>query len=127
METIDAYIAQYPPEIQARLRALREAIHETVPGLTESMAWQMPTFKLTGNVVHFAVAKSHIGLYPGSEPVAAFLPRLTDYKTSKGGIQLPNSKPLPLDLVREIVAYSADVDRQLAAERAAKKKKPSAD
>lgn len=118
--TVDQYIAQYPEEMQERLKALRTAIHEPVPDLTESMAWKMPTFKKQGSVIHFAVQTHHIGLYPGSEAVEAFAPKLTDYKTSKGGIQLPHTKPLPLALVKELAAYSAEENRRHAEAKAKK-------
>lgn len=118
--TVDQYIAQYPEEMQERLKALRTAIHEAVPDLTESMAWKMPTFKKQGSVIHFAVQTRHIGLYPGSEAVEVFAPKLTDYKTTKGGIQLPHTKPLPLALVKELAAYSAEENRRHAEAKAKK-------
>ncbi len=63
--TIDEYIMLYPPEIQEKLNALRALIHSAAPEVTEAISWRMPTFKLYGNLVHFAVFKNHIGLYPG--------------------------------------------------------------
>ncbi len=102
---IDEYIAQYPPEVQARLQTLRQCIHETAPEATEKISYAMPTFYLKGNLVHFACFKHHIGLYPGASGVEAFLPELGGYKTSKGAIQLPMDKPLPLELVRRIVRF----------------------
>ncbi len=103
--TIDEYIAQYPPEVQARLQALRQCIREAAPEATEKISWAMPTYYLKGNLVHFAAAKHHIGLYPGASGVEVFLPELGGYKTSKGAIQLPMDKPLPLELVRRIVLF----------------------
>ena len=58
------------------------------------------------SIIHFAPAKNHIGIYPGPDAVAAFAERLKDYKTSKGAIQLPNERPLPLELVTEIARWS---------------------
>ena len=72
----------------------------------------MPTFYLHGNLVHFAAFKVHISLFPGPSGVTAFAHRLADYKTSKGTIQFPYDKPLPLELVREIARYRADENRR---------------
>lgn len=103
---VTEYIAQYPDGVQERLNALRALITETVPEAAEKISWGMPTYTLRGNLIHFAAQKHHIGLYPGPDAVVAFADRLAEYKTSKGAIQLPNDKPLPLDLVRDIVAYN---------------------
>ncbi len=115
--TIDAYIAQYSPEFQARMNVLRETIREVVPGAGEKISWGMPTFTLHGNLVHFAANKAHIGFYPGSSGVERFLDKLAGFTTTKGGIQLPMNKPLPLDLVREIVRYRAEENLRLAEEK----------
>ena len=72
----------------------------------------MPTFWKGRNIIHFAPAKSHIGLYPGAEAVAFFAPRLTEYKTSKGAIQFPNNRELPLELVTEIARWSWETNRK---------------
>lgn len=104
--TVDEYIGQYPQNIQQILTELRAAIHAAVPHLKEKISWQMPTFYDKQNVVHFAVFKHHIGLYPGAQPVEEFASRLAEYKTSKGAIQFPLDKPIPLALVQEITLFS---------------------
>lgn len=103
--TIDEYIALFPQETQVRLNELRQAIREAAPEATEKISWQMPTFYLNGNLVHFAVNKKHIGLYPGASGIEHFKDRFGHRKYSKGAVQFPNSEPLPLDLVREIVRF----------------------
>lgn len=103
--TIDAYIAAAPPQVQPKLHRLRSLIREQAPRAQERISWGMPTFYLFGNLIHFAAHARHIGLYPGTGGVAAFAGRLTGYKTSKGAIQLPLSKPLPEQLIRDIVRY----------------------
>ncbi len=118
---VDAYIAQFPPAVQARLQALRAAIREAAPDAAEKISYRMPTFYLHGNLVHFAAFKDHISLFPDPSGVAAFAHRLTDYKTSKGTIQFPHDKPLPLELVREIVRYRADENRRAAEARRKRK------
>ena len=106
MITIDAYIEAQEPAIQDRLIAIRDTIRAAIPEAEERISWQMPTFWRGRNIIHFAAGKNHIGLYPGTEAVEAFLPRLSAYKTSKGAIQLPNNKELPLELVAEIARWS---------------------
>ena len=103
--SIDEYIASFPEDIQARLQALRNAIHEAAPDAQEKISYQMPTFYLKGNLVHFAAFKNHIGFYPAPSGIEAYQEELAKYKTSKGAIQLPLDEPLPLGLVQEIVRY----------------------
>ncbi len=105
IQTIDAYIAQYPPEIAARLNALRETIRAAAPDATEKISWRMPTFYLKGNLVHFAAHKKHIGFYPGDDGIAFFKDRFGDLSYSKGAVQFPHDKELPLALVADIVRY----------------------
>ena len=105
IETIDAYISRYDEDIQAILQEFRRVIKEEAPDATEKISYQMPTFYLNGNLVHFAVQKNHIGFYPAPSGVEAFKEELTDYKTSKGAIQFPMTKPIPYELVRRIVRF----------------------
>ncbi|GFI08266.1 hypothetical protein IMSAGC007_00714 [Lachnospiraceae bacterium] len=104
-ETIDEYIAAQPEEAQRYLNQVREAIRSALPEAQERISWSMPTYWKGHNIIHFAGFKKHIGLYPGPEAVAEFAERLKEYKTSKGTIQLPLNKPLPLELIAEIAAW----------------------
>jgi len=103
--SLDEYIATFPKKVQEILKSLRQAIKETAPQAQETISWRMPTFKLNGNPLFFAAFKKHIGLYPGPEAIVAFKERLSVYKTSKGAIQFPIDKPLPLELIKEIVTF----------------------
>lgn len=103
--TVEEYIQQYPSEIQEKLQLLRKAILEAAPEATEKISWQMPTFTLNGNLVHFAVHKNHIGFYPGPSGIEAFQERFGNYKSSKGAVQFPIKEPLPLELITEIVRF----------------------
>lgn len=106
---VDAYITASPEEIRSRLSEIRNLIQQTAPQASEAISWGMPTFKLRGkNLIHFAAHKHHLGLYPGEEAIVEFGERLTDYKTSKGAIQLPWSKPLPENLVRDMVLWQVE-------------------
>lgn len=108
METIhdvDAYIAQYPPHLQQILQRIRAAIRAEVPTATEKIAYSIPTFYDGENIIHFGMAKKHVGIYPGPEAIRFFADRLTAYPTSKGAVQLPLDQPIPYDLIREITAH----------------------
>jgi uncharacterized protein YdhG (YjbR/CyaY superfamily) len=103
--TIDEYIALFPANIQTLLQELRAVIHAEAPEAVEKISYQMPTFYLHGNLVHFAAFKNHIGFYPAPQGIEAFKDDLTTYKGAKGSVQFPLDQPLPLDLVRRIVEY----------------------
>ena len=119
-KTTDEYIKQFSPEIQELLTKVRHVIKEAVPEATEKNSCRMPTFYLHENLVHFALNKHHIGLYPTPSGVEAFKDELTSYKTSKAAIQFPLDQPLPFELISEMAKYRASESR---AKAEAKKKK----
>lgn len=100
-ETVDEYIAAQPENVQSFLKQVRDAIRKAIPDAQEKISWSMPTFWKGHNIIHFAGFKNHVGLYPGEEAVKEFSERLKDFKFSKGSIQFPYSKPLPLELIRK--------------------------
>jgi uncharacterized protein YdhG (YjbR/CyaY superfamily) len=104
-KTIDEYIESFPKDIQVILGELRQAIREAAPHSEETISYQMPAFRQNGILVYFAVFKSHIGFFPTASGVSAFKEKLSDYETSKGTIRFPLDKPLPLDLIKEIVHF----------------------
>ena len=104
--TIQEYIHTQDSTIQPRLTAIYDTIRTAIPDAQERLSWGMPTFWKGRNIIHFKTKKKHIGLYPGPEAVEAFADQLSGYKTSKGAIQLPNSKELPLELIAEIAQWS---------------------
>lgn len=105
MSVIEEYVQQFPEDSQIKLREIWQIIREAAPEASERISWQMPTFYLNGNLVHFALHKSHIGFYPGENGVKYFIDQLDGYKYSKGAIQFPLSKPLPQKLIADIVAF----------------------
>lgn len=121
IDTVDAYIAQYPPEVQERLLTMRRIIHEEAPDVSEKISWEMPSFMLYGTLVHFAVQTRHIGFYPGTSAVEAYQEKLKGFKTTKGGIQLPLNQPLPTDIIREIVAFRVTENKTAAEAKSAAK------
>jgi len=105
--TIDDYIAGFPPDIQDILRKVRATVARAAPGAQEAIKYQMPTFVLHGNLVHFAAFKKHLGFYPAPTGVEAFKQELSAYATSKGAVQFPLDQPIPYGLIGRIVKFRA--------------------
>ena len=103
--TIDEYIADFPKDVQERLQKVRAAIKKAAPDAEETIKYRMPTFVLAGNLIYFAGYQNHIGLYPGSRPIEEFKDELTKYRISKGTVQLPLDKPVPLGLIGRITKF----------------------
>lgn len=122
IESIDEYILNFTPEIQKMLETLRKVIKESAPGVVEKISWQMPTFVLYGNLVHFAAHKNHIGFYPGPSGINEFKDELSEYKGAKGSVQFPLNKPLPYELISRIVKFRAEENKKLAEVKIKKKK-----
>lgn len=104
-ETIEEYILSQPAEVQPYLRQVNDAIKGSLPDAEQKISWSMPSYWKGRNLIQFAAFKRHIGLYPGLEAVEEFADRLADYKTSKGAIQFPYNKLLPLALIGEIAVW----------------------
>ncbi len=103
--TIDEYIAGFPPDIQEILQKIRAAIRGAAPQAEETISYQMPTFKLKGNLVHFAAFKQHIGFYPTPTGIEQFKSELSAYAGAKGSIRFPLDQPIPYDLIGRIVTF----------------------
>jgi len=102
---INAYISNYPVEIQTILEKVRKTIQQAAPEAKEAIKYGMPTFVLNGNLVHFAAYKNHIGFYPAPTGIDAFINDLAQYRTGKGTIQFPIDKPIPFDLITKVVKF----------------------
>jgi uncharacterized protein YdhG (YjbR/CyaY superfamily) len=72
----------------------------------------MPAFKQDGVLVYFAAHKEHLGFYPTSSGIVQFQNEFTDYKSSKGAVQFPYSKPLPLDLITRMVKFRVEENKR---------------
>lgn len=103
--SIDEYIATFPKETQKILKEIRATIKAAAPEAEEKISYQMPTFFLKGNLVHFAAFKNHIGFYPTPSGIEAFKDELSVYEGAKGSVQFPIEKPMPLKLITKIVKY----------------------
>ena len=118
---IDEYISFFPKEIQVKLKEMRATIQKAAPKAEEAISYMIPTFRLHGNLVHFAAFKNHIGFYPGAAGIEAFQKEFTGYETSKGTVQFPLDKPLPLKLITAITKFRVIQNT----EKAEAKKKPA--
>jgi uncharacterized protein YdhG (YjbR/CyaY superfamily) len=103
--SIDEYIALFSEDIQTKLQDMRAAIRAAAPEATEKISYQMPTFALKGNLVHFAAWKNHIGFYPTPSGTQGFEHELSIYESAKGSIKFPIEEPLPLELISKIVKF----------------------
>jgi uncharacterized protein YdhG (YjbR/CyaY superfamily) len=104
-KSIDEYISLYAENVQKVLKKMRATIRESAPAAEEAISYQIPTFKLHGNLVHFAAFKNHIGFYPTSSGILHFKKELSGYKLSRGTAQFPLDKPIPYDLIQKIVIF----------------------
>jgi uncharacterized protein YdhG (YjbR/CyaY superfamily) len=102
---IDEYIAEFPPEVQAKLQRIRAAIKKAAPKAEEAIKYSMPTFVLNGNLVHFAGYKNHIGFYPAPRALQQFREELSKYEGSKGAVRFPLDKPVPIGLIQRMVKF----------------------
>jgi len=116
-ENIDQYISLFQGNTQVLLTKLRNTIKKTVPTAGEAIKYGMPCFTLQGNLIYFAAYKNHIGLYPMPSVITAFKQELIAYKTSKGAIQFPIDKPLPINLIKEMTLYRVKVHLQKVADK----------
>ena len=103
--TIDEYIATFPKETQKILKDIRATIKAAAPDAEEKISYQMPTFFLNGNLIHFAAYKNHIGIYPTPNGIESFKKELSKYKGAKGSVRLPIGEPMPLKLISRIVKF----------------------
>jgi uncharacterized protein YdhG (YjbR/CyaY superfamily) len=96
-KTIDEYIAYFPKNVQ--------------PTLQQVISYSMPAFKQNHILVWFASFRNHIGFYPKVSAMEAFKEKLSNYQTSKGTIRFPSNKPIPIELVKEIVKFRVKEDQ----------------
>ena len=107
-ENIDAYIASFPPDVQVLLSQMRNTIKQTAPQADELISYGIPAFRLKGMLVWFAAHTNHIGLYPRGSGIEEFAEQLKGYKVSKGTIQFPLDRPLPVELISRIVQFRVE-------------------
>lgn len=119
---IEEYFASHSKEVQLLLNQVRNVIREEAPEADETISYGIPTFKLAGNLVHYAAFKNHIGFYPAPVGLEQFKDQLSGYVQGKGSVQFPFDKPVPFDLIREIVRFRV-AQNMAKAEKKLKKRK----
>ena len=120
-QNTDEYIANFPKDIQEILQELWATIREAAPDAEEVISYQMPTFRLKGNLVHFAAYKNHIGFYPTPSGIENFKKEISVYEGAKGSVKFPIDQPLPLDLISNIVRFRVTENLEKAAAKSKKK------
>jgi uncharacterized protein YdhG (YjbR/CyaY superfamily) len=104
-KNIEEYIANFPENVQAVLQKVRKTIHEAAPDAQETINYQMPTFTLNGNLVHFAAFEKHIGFYPTPSGIEKFRKEIDAYKNAKGSVQFPLDQSIPYELISRITEF----------------------
>lgn len=113
-QTIDEYIAAFPPDVRETLQAIRQTIRKAAPDAEETIKYRIPTFTLKGNLVHFGAYKKHIGFYPTPSAMEKFEEELSAYEGSKGAVRFPLDEPVPFQLITEIVKFRVRENLQRA-------------
>jgi uncharacterized protein YdhG (YjbR/CyaY superfamily) len=124
-DSMDEYIAIFPKETQKILEKVRATIKDAAPDAEETISYQMPTFTLKGNLVHFAAFKNHIGFYPTPTGIEKFKKELSVYEGGKGSVKFPLDKPIPYDLISKIVKFRVKENLTKAETKGEKKKAPA--
>jgi len=110
---IDQYIEKYPPEVQLLLTEIRQLIHLTIPEAGEKISYRIPAFYLDKILVYFGAFKKHIGFFPTAYVINEFKEDLNEYKYSKGSVQFPISKPMPVELIKKmLICRLAKIEEQ---------------
>lgn len=105
-QTVDQYIASFPEEVQDILQKIRAIIREKAPDAAEGIAYEMPAYKTNGRVlVYFAGFKNHVGFYATPSGHSEFARELSQYKQGKGSVQFPLDKPIPYELIGQMVEF----------------------
>lgn len=103
--TVDAYIAAFPPDVQAVLQQVRQAVRAAAPMAEETISYQIPAYKQAGILVYFAAFKNHIGFYPPVNGDPALEAAVAPYAGEKGNLRFPLAEPIPLELIGRITRY----------------------
>jgi len=95
-ESIDDYISGFPPELQATLQQVRQAVRNAAPDAEEAISYRIPAFRLHGVLVYFAAFQKHVGFYPPARGDARLERAVSPYAGEKGNL------PMPLELIERI-------------------------
>jgi uncharacterized protein YdhG (YjbR/CyaY superfamily) len=104
-QDIDDYISQQQEHVQGQLKEIRMLMRKLAPEATEHISYGMPTFKINKVLAHFAAQKTHIGFYPGPEPIEVYKEKLKPFSTSKGTVRFEIGKPLPIEIISDMINF----------------------
>ena len=104
-KTVEEYIEAQEETVRPRLREIRDILRKALPEAEECISWSMPTYRKGRNIIHFAAAKKHIGIYPGGEATTVFAEELAGMDVSKGTIRLPHDQEIPAALIDKIARW----------------------
>jgi uncharacterized protein YdhG (YjbR/CyaY superfamily) len=121
-DNIDDYISGFPEEIQGILNKVRGIIKAAAPDAEETINYGIPTFRLHGNLVHFAANSRHLGFYPSPSALEVFKNELSGFGTSKGAVRFPYKSEIPYDLIAKIVIYRLEENLEKAYKKSAEAK-----
>ena len=122
-DDIDAYISQFPAEVQKTLQKVRQTIRSAAPQAKEVISYRMPAFRQHGILIYFAAWKQHIGLYPPISGDAALEKAAAKYAGPKGNLQFPLDEPIPYYLIKRIVKLRVGQDNEKAEARRVRRKR----
>ncbi len=117
--SVDEYIATFPKDVQVVLGQIRQAVKEAAPGAEETISYNMPAFKLNGNLIWFGAFKNHIGFYPKRSAIEEFKEKLAGYEISdvQGTVKFSLDRPIPLNLIKEMVKFRVEENMRAAAKQ----------
>jgi uncharacterized protein YdhG (YjbR/CyaY superfamily) len=121
--TVDEYISFQPAELRETLELIRQTIKATVPDALEVISYQMPAFKYHGMLCYYAVFTDHFSLFVAPKIKDAFSGELTAYKQTKSAIHFPLKSQIPVELIREIIRFTAITNLEKAEQKKSKPKK----
>ncbi len=104
-DTVDAYFASFPAAVRSMLDDVRSAVHRANPDIEESVSYGMAEFSLDGRyLVYCAGWKKHISLHAVPNLSAGLETALASHRSGRGTIKFALNKPLPIELVEQIIA-----------------------
>lgn len=109
---VDGYIAGAPEGVQEKLRQIRRIVREAAPEAVEKLSYGMPYYSLNGRLVYFAYFKGHVSLFAMPSAIKKFEKEIAPYRRSKATIGFALDKPLPLGLIKKIVAFRVKEQRK---------------
>lgn len=108
-ETVEDYLAGFPGDVREVLEKVRAALHEAVPGASETISYDVPALQLAGHsVVYFAGWKKHVSVYPVPDGDAGFEAAIAPYRAGKGTLKFLLDKPIPYELIGAVAARLAE-------------------